>query len=152
MQQFFDGAQAGSRRSNCAKQKVGAVLVKDGSIISVGWNSCACGGCHRSEMIPSEKCERLHLPSGEGYELSRPVHAEVSAMLRIRLERSADDFERCIATVEPIEELVAELFTQEERALLEGATLYLSGHTYACDSCQQWATLLGIESIVFAEA
>jgi len=58
-------------------------------------------------MIPSEKCARLDLPSGEGYELSRPVHAEVSAMLRVRLDRSLDDFERCIATVEPTEELYA---------------------------------------------
>ncbi len=152
MQQFFDEAQAGSRRSNCAKQKVGAVLVKDGRIISVGWNSCACGGCSRSAMIPSEKCARLNLPTGEGYELSRPVHAEVSAMLRIRLERSAADFERCITTVEPTEELVTELFTQEEQTLLKGATLYLSGHTYACDCCQQWTKLLGIENIVFAGA
>ncbi|MFA5272789.1 MAG: hypothetical protein WC353_01370 [Candidatus Peribacter sp.] len=150
MQQFFDEARAGSTRSNCAKQKLGAALVKDGKVLSVGWNSCACGGYSRSQEISAEKCERMALPTGQGYERSRPVHAEVAALLNIRPERSAADFERCISTVEPTEELVSSLFTPEERTLLQGAVLYLSGHTYACDSCQKWARLLGITSILFA--
>ena len=146
---FFDEALTCSVHSNCAKRKLGAVLVKNGTIIASGWNSCRCGGLSRSEEIPRATCQRLTSDSGQGYELSRPVHAEVATFLSVRSERAAEDFERCLATVEPTEALVAELFTPEERAALQGATLYLSGHTYACVFCKKWAELLGIAEIIF---
>ncbi|MDD4628243.1 MAG: hypothetical protein PHE68_02495 [Candidatus Peribacteraceae bacterium] len=149
-QKYFDEAQACSVHSNCAKRKLGAVLVKDGVIIARGWNSCCCGGASRTEEIPREKCQRLTSESGKGYELSRPVHAEIFTFLSIRSGRAATDFECCLATVEPTESLVTELFTPEERASLLGTTLYLSGHHYACASCKKWAELLGIAEIVFA--
>lgn len=148
---FFTEARSLCSRSNCAKRKLGVVLVKNGKIISRGWNTCRCSGVARETEVKKEECLRLTLHGGRGYELSHAVHAEVSALLNIRKGRSDDDFERCMATIEPTQVLVNELFTAEERATLNGATMYLSGHTYTCDGCKKWCELLGIQEIVIEE-
>lgn len=68
-------------------------------------------------------CPRADLPTGVGYEMCRdicqqPAHAEVNAIRKGR------------------------------RYTFEGATLYLEGHTYACDSCKAAAAAAGIREIV----
>lgn len=148
---FIREARSIGKRSNCAKRKLGTVLVKNGKIISRGWNTCCCNGHPRDEEVPKEDCLRLNLHGGRGYELSHAVHAEVSALLNIRRQRDAADYERCKATIEPTQALIEELFTEEERELLRGATLYLSGHTYACDGCKRWCSLLRIREIIIEE-
>ncbi len=147
MEPFFAAAQSLTGRSNCAKRKLGAVVVKDGMVIGRGWNSCRCSGVPRDVGITPDACQRMALPTGQGYELSRPVHAEIAAILDVRPGRDPADFEQCIATVEPTLALVRELFTTEELALLKGAQLYLSGHSYACVICQKWVELAGITHI-----
>ena len=80
-------------RANCLGNRIGAVIVRDGRIISTGYNgtpedakNCLEGGCHRCS-------NRDQYPSGTAYDLCICVHAEQNAILSaarfgIAIERS----------------------------------------------------------------
>lgn len=75
---FMDIAHVVKTRSTCLRKQVGAVLVKDGQIISTGYNGspaktehCGYRGCLR---------DRLKIPSGERHEICRGAHAEQNAI------------------------------------------------------------------------
>ncbi len=72
--------------SNCLKANIGTAIVKDGKLISVGWNSCSpvYDGEKAKYGEKLEKCPRMDVPSGTGYELCSPVHSEVMAILNLR--------------------------------------------------------------------
>lgn len=81
-------AEAVSRRGECSRRQVGAVLVKDHTIIATGYNgapagepSCLDGACPRatSDALP-----------GSGYAESgcSAIHAEVNLLIRASRERS----------------------------------------------------------------
>lgn len=80
--QYFMGvALAVRERANCLGQKVGAVLVLDGRIVSTGYNgtprdmlNCEEGGCERCR-------NREKYGSGEAYDRCICVHAEQNAIL-----------------------------------------------------------------------
>ena len=68
-------------RANCTGSRVGAVVVKDGHIISTGYNgtprdmpNCEEGGCYRC-------ANRAEFIAGTGYDLCICVHAEQNALL-----------------------------------------------------------------------
>lgn len=69
-----------AERSSCMSVKIGAIIVKEGSIVSTGYvgaprNTKDCfdrGNCLRRE---------LKIPSGQRYELCRSVHAEQNAII-----------------------------------------------------------------------
>ena len=67
-----------SERSTCLRRHVGAVLVKDGQLLSSGYNGAPCGIEHCTE----ETCVRkkLNIPSGEKTELCISVHGEQNAI------------------------------------------------------------------------
>jgi len=76
---FMKIAGEASTRSNCLRRKVGAVIVKQRTIISTGYNgtpigvkNCFEGGCPRclSDVEP-----------GQGYDTCICVHAEANAIL-----------------------------------------------------------------------
>ena len=78
---FMGIAMAVRRRANCHGNRVGAIVVLDGRIISTGYNgtpanmpNCLDGGCHRC-------ANREQYPSGTGYDLCICVHAEQNALL-----------------------------------------------------------------------
>jgi dCMP deaminase len=81
-EEYFMGiAMAVRRRANCLGSRIGAVIVKDGRIISTGYNgtpenmtNCLDGGCHRC-------AHKDQYPSGVGYDLCICVHAEQNALL-----------------------------------------------------------------------
>lgn len=61
---FMDMARVASKRSTCSRLNVGAMVVKDNSPISVGWNGAASGDPHCTGnscpgMTPG-KCPALH--------------------------------------------------------------------------------------------
>ncbi len=67
-----------SKRSNCRRRKVGAIAVKNRTIISTGYNgtpfgvrNCDDGGCSRCAS---------DLPPGQGYDTCICVHAEQNAI------------------------------------------------------------------------
>ncbi len=77
---FMEMAALASTRSTCLRRKVGAVLVKEGHVLSTGYNGapkglvhCEVTGCIRDKM---------NVPSGERHELCRGVHAEQNAIIQ----------------------------------------------------------------------
>jgi len=66
-----------AQRAMCVKGKVGAVIVKDGQIVSCGFNGMITG-------LPNCECEsdctRLHIPHGTRYEVGDCGHAESNAI------------------------------------------------------------------------
>jgi len=76
---FMKMSELVSERATCLRRKVGAVIVKDKSVVSTGYNgpprgcpSCdEKGGCLR---------EKLKVPSGQRHELCRAAHAEANAL------------------------------------------------------------------------
>ena len=71
---FMRLVAAASSRSQCHSRHVGALIVKDKSIISTGYNGVPSG------VSPCLKCLRKGLPSGEGYAVCPAVHAEANAI------------------------------------------------------------------------
>lgn len=76
---YLDIAQTVSERSTCLRRRYGAIIVKNDSIISTGYNgaprgrkNCCDIGCYR---------EQLGIPRGERYELCRSVHSEANAII-----------------------------------------------------------------------
>lgn len=79
---FMTIAMAVRRRANCTGNRVGAIIVKQGHILSTGYNgtpaglpNCDEGGCYRC-------AHREKFPSGTGYDLCICVHAEQNALLQ----------------------------------------------------------------------
>jgi len=77
---FIRIAQVVAKRSNCLKRKVAAVIVKDGRIISTGYNgtprhtkNCYQGGCPRCNQIG---------PSGQGLTECFCSHGEENAIVQ----------------------------------------------------------------------
>lgn len=69
---FFDIALAVASRSTCLRRQVGAVAVKNHSIIATGYNGAPRGAEHCNTCMRKE----MNIPSGERHELCRAVHAE----------------------------------------------------------------------------
>lgn len=77
---YLDIAHAVAQRGTCIYRNFGAVIVKNGEIISTGYtgaprgrkNCCDIGTCIRHD---------LHVARGERYELCRSVHAEANAII-----------------------------------------------------------------------
>ena len=69
---FFDIAEQVSQRSTCLRRQYGAVLVKDKTIISTGFNGAPRGCVHCVDI----GCAREGAPSGTLHELCRAAHAE----------------------------------------------------------------------------
>ncbi len=75
---FMTLAAVAATRSTCIRRQVGAVIVRDGQIISTGYNGspkgtphCFDTGCLRAQ---------LNIPSGERQEMCRGSHAEMNAI------------------------------------------------------------------------
>jgi dCMP deaminase len=78
---FMGIAIAVRERANCLGKRVGAVLVREGRVLSTGYNgtpedteNCVEGGCLRCSR-PGE------YPSGTAYDLCICVHAEQNALM-----------------------------------------------------------------------
>jgi len=114
---LFDKAeQLAKEKSTCLKLNTGVIIVNNGKIVGSGWNMCSPGEgfCHGEKVA---ECARMNLPSGQGYELCKPIHAEVAAVLSAGVENC------------------------------KGGVLYLSGHYYACWNCESIVRFAGIAEI-----
>ena len=71
---FFSLAKEISKRSTCLRRHVGALIIRDGNIISTGYNGPPVGMSH------CVTCSREGIPSGQRSELCRAAHAEQNAI------------------------------------------------------------------------
>ncbi len=137
-----------SALSTCVKTKTGAVIVKNGMLLSTGQNKCAPEGCEYGDKV--EKCPREGMKTGTGYELCKPVHAEVAACLGVRTRApSKEEMSKFAGHLAPSQDEIRAAFTPEELEKLNGAALYLVGHYWACDNCKNFCAAVGITDIQF---
>ena len=77
---YLDIADSVSERSTCLRRHYGAVIVKDGEIISTGYNGSP-RGCRNCTDLNSCKRKELNVPHGKNYEMCRSIHAEANAII-----------------------------------------------------------------------
>lgn len=77
---YLDIADSVLERSTCLRRKYGAIIVRNDEIISTGYNGAPRGRKNCSDLGGCAR-EKLHIPSGERYELCRSVHAEANAII-----------------------------------------------------------------------
>lgn len=77
---YLDIAETVLERSTCAREHVGALIVRNDEIIATGYNGAPRG---RSNCIDLGYCIRQQrkVPDGERYEICRSVHAEANAII-----------------------------------------------------------------------
>lgn len=77
---YLDIAQTVSERSTCLRRRYGAIIVKNDTIVSTGYNGAPRGRMNCSELGWCYR-EKLQIPRGERYELCRSVHSEANAII-----------------------------------------------------------------------
>ncbi|MDA8170082.1 MAG: dCMP deaminase family protein [Nitrospiraceae bacterium] len=82
---FINIAKAVSLRATCLRRRYGAVITKDNTIVSTGYNGAPRG---MKDCLEAGSCTRqvLQIPHGERYELCHSVHAEANAIMRASQE------------------------------------------------------------------
>lgn len=77
---YLDIAQTVAERSTCMRRMFGAIIVKDDSIISTGYNGAPRGRKNCNEIAFCIR-DKLQIPRGERYEMCRSIHAEANAII-----------------------------------------------------------------------
>ena len=82
---YLDIAAAVAARSTCIRRQYGAVIVKNDTIVSTGYNGTARGSINCCDL---NKCyrEAHNIPHGQQYEKCKAVHAEVNAIINASRE------------------------------------------------------------------
>ena len=83
---YLDIAQTVAERATCLRKMFGAIIVKNDSIISTGYNGAPRGRKNCTDGVGCMR-EKLGIPRGERYELCRSVHAEANAIIAASRER-----------------------------------------------------------------
>ena len=84
---YLDIACTVASRSTCLRKQYGAIIVKDDSIVSTGYNGAPRGRKNCTDLGYCMR-DKLHIPRGERYELCRSVHAEANAIIAASRERT----------------------------------------------------------------
>ncbi len=79
---YLDIAQTVSERATCLRRRFGAVIVKNDTIVSTGYNGAPRGRSNCTDICSCIR-EKMSIPRGERYELCRSVHAEANAISKI---------------------------------------------------------------------
>ena len=77
---YLDIAETVAERSTCLRREFGAIIVKNDSIISTGYNGAPRGRKNCSDLGGCMR-DKLGIPRGERYEMCRSVHAEANAII-----------------------------------------------------------------------
>ena len=77
---YLDIAQTVAERATCLRRMFGAIIVKNDSIISTGYNGAPRGRKNCSDLGVCMR-DKLGILRGERYELCRSVHAEANAII-----------------------------------------------------------------------
>ncbi|BBC78280.1 dCMP deaminase [Escherichia phage EcS1] len=127
-----------SQESKCCSWKVGAVIEKNGRIISTGYNGTPSGGVNccdhaaeqgwlgKGKLIPGERHHRVGLKAEH-----RVAHSSWSARNEIHAE------------------LNAILFAARNGSSIDGATMYVTASP--CPDCSKAIAQSGIKKVVYAE-
>ena len=115
---FLEMAKTASKRSNCLRAQVGAIIVGDDKTIrATGYNGTPS---KVESCMERNYCYRVqnNIPSGTRYETCRSIHAEQNAIIQAGLERC------------------------------KNATMYIYGHNFVCILCKRFILQAKIENVV----
>ena len=124
---YLDIAETVAERSTCLRKKFGAIIVKNDSIISTGYNGAPRGRKNCDELGVCMR-DKLGIPRGERYELCRSVHSEANAIIAASREQM----------------LGATLYM----ACLDSKTGELVSGTNSCAMCKRMIINAGIDKVV----
>lgn len=124
---YLDIAQTVSERSTCLRRRFGAIIVKNDSIISTGYNGAPRGRKNCDDLGYCFR-EKLGIPRGERYEMCRSVHAEANAIIAA-----------------PREQMLGSTLYMVCTSPVDGSIM---GGTTSCMMCKKLAINAGIEKIV----
>lgn len=124
---YLDIAQTVAERSTCLRRKYGAIIVKNDSIVSTGYNGAPRGRVNCSDRGFCTR-ESLGIPRGERYELCRSVHSEANAILAASREQMLGST-LYMACLDPKEDKVM-------------------GGSSCCAMCKRLVINAGIETVV----
>lgn len=84
-------------QSNCLSRQVGACLLKNGIIVSTGFNRVPCNTKDCSICIRQQK------KSGESLDICKAIHAEEACILNYLKKHTLEDIKDCVlyVSVEP---------------------------------------------------
>lgn len=124
---YLDIAEIVSERSTCMRRHFGAIIVKNDTIVSTGYNGAPRGrkNCNDVGICIREK---LHIPRGERYELCRSIHAEANAIIAAPREQMLGATLYMVCT------------DPKTGALMAG--------TSSCSMCKRQIINAGIETVV----
>ena len=127
---YLDIAQTVAERSTCLRRCYGAIIVKDDTIESTGYNGAPRGRKNCSDLGYCMR-EKLQIPRGERYEMCRSLHSEANAIIAAARERmlGATLYMCCI---DPVSHEVV-------------------GGTCSCAMCKRMIINAGIETVVVRE-
>lgn len=83
---YLDIAQTVAERSTCLRKRYGAIIVKNDTIVSTGFNGAPRGRQNCSDIGFCMR-DKLNIPRGERYEMCRSVHAEANAVIAASREQ-----------------------------------------------------------------
>jgi len=124
---YLDIAQTVSERSTCLRRRFGAIIVKNDSIISTGYNGAPRGRKNCDDLGYCFR-EKLGIPRGERYEMCRSVHAEANAIIAAPREQMLGSTLYMVCTSPETGEVM--------------------GGTTSCMMCKKLAINAGIEKLV----
>ena len=82
---YPDIAAAVAARSTCIRRQYGAVIVKNDTIVSTGYNGTARGLVNCCDLNECYR-EAHNIPHGQQYEKCKAVHAEANAIINATRE------------------------------------------------------------------
>ncbi|MGB2579773.1 dCMP deaminase [Elusimicrobium simillimum] len=133
---FINMAELIADQSTCCRMKVGAVLVKDSRVISIGYNGVASGQAHCEDCFKDIYAEKFaaKYPQSEEFFKSRDffdAHGEFSNNNELHAEQNAI------------------LFAAKNGISTAGATVYVTWSP--CINCAKVIVAAGIERVYFKE-
>ena len=127
---YLDIAQTVAERSTCLRKMYGAIIVKNDTIISTGYNGAPRGRKNCDDLGACMR-DKLQIPRGERYELCRSVHAEANAIIAASREQM----------------LGATLYM----VCVDSKTHELVAGTSSCMMCKRQVINAGIETVIIRD-
>ena len=127
---YLDIAQTVAERSTCLRRCYGAIIVKDDTIVSTGYNGAPRGRKNCSDLGYCMR-EKLQIPRGERYEMCRSLHSEANAIIAAARERMLGST-LYMCCIDPVSHEVV-------------------GGTCSCAMCKRMIINAGIETVVVRE-
>lgn len=79
--EYLDMAESAAHNSTCLRANYGSVIVKDGNVLSLGYNDVPYGRVNCTELGYCIK-EKLKIPHGDGYSKCRAICSEQNAIIK----------------------------------------------------------------------